>query len=174
MKIETFFRHFLLTPVNYLPVIDEEKNLLGLLSKEKIQREMADLASEGEEYLQIPPHLLDKEINENVIYYFQNFRTIPVLNIYSQRVDAWEKPRFLAEVSKLLESGKQEEIVEEEEEEKSNEPQSKLLIYKFMELILRNFPDALYATDKDGNTTFYNEKFETTVLSRNIFRDSIT
>jgi hypothetical protein len=173
MKIESFYRHFLLTPVNHLPVVDDEKNLVGLLSKEKISHEMADLSSEGHEYQRIPDHILDREINESVLFYFQNNRTIPVLNLYSQRVDSWEKPRFLAEVSKLMETAK-EEPFEEAEEESSSEPNSKLLIYKFMELILRNFPDALYATDKEGNTTFYNEKFETTVLSRNIFRDSIT
>jgi len=49
-----------------------------------------------------------------------------------------------------------------------------MLIYKYSELILQNFPDALFSTDKDGNTTFYNEKFEKQILAKHIFRDSIT
>lgn len=173
MKIESFYRHFLLTPVSHLPVLDADKNIVGLLSKDKIAREMADLESEGFEYAKIPEHLLDNQINEKLLQYFFNYRTIPVINDLGQRIDAWEKPRFLAETSKLLEK-KEPKKEEPPPEEEVSEAKSRMLIYRFMELILRSFPDALYATDKDGDTTFYNEKFETLVLSKNIFRDSIT
>lgn len=43
-----------------------------------------------------------------------------------------------------------------------------------MSLVLASFPDALFATDKEGVTTFYNEKFELEILARSIFRDSIS
>jgi len=171
MKIESFYRHFLLTPVSHLPVVNASKNILGLLSKEKIAREMADLESEGIEYEKIPEHLLENQLNEKILQYFINYRTIPVINELGQRVDAWEKPRFLAEVSKLLEK---KETVAQVEIVVEPENKNQMMIYRFMELILRSFPDALYTTDKDGDTMFYNEKFETSVLSKPIFKDSIS
>ncbi len=176
MKIESFYKFFLMTPVSHFPVLGEEGVSIGLLSRDKISREMADLDSSGIEYETIPEHLLSYEITDSIIKYFQNHRTIPVLNIYAQRVDTWEKPRFLAECSDLLnkKSSEKPPIIQEKNEPQSSESANKMLIYKYSELILQNFPDALFSTDKDGNTTFYNEKFEKHVLAKHIFRDSIT
>ena len=176
MKIESFYKFFLMTPVAHFPVVGEDGSAVGLLSKEKISREMADLESVGIEYEVIPDHLLTYEITDSIVLFFQTHRTIPVLNIFGQRIDTWEKPRLLAECSDLLTKK-----IPPKQEQKTDsididipDSSNKLLIYKFMELILRSFPDALFSTDKDGNTTFYNEKFETSILSKHIFRDSIT
>ena len=176
MKIESFYKFFLMTPVSHFPILGEDGVSIGLLSRDKISREMADLDSSGVEYETIPEHLLSYEITDSIIKYFQNHRTIPVLNIYAQRVDTWEKPRFLAECSDLLnkKSSEKPSIIQEKNEPQSSESANKMLIYKYSELILQNFPDALFSTDKDGNTTFYNEKFEKHVLAKHIFRDSIT
>ena len=165
-----------MTPVSHFPILGEDGVSIGLLSRDKISREMADLDSSGVEYETIPEHLLSYEITDSIIKYFQNHRTIPVLNIYAQRVDTWEKPRFLAECSDLLnkKSSEKPSIIQEKNEPQSSESANKMLIYKYSELILQNFPDALFSTDKDGNTTFYNEKFEKHVLAKHIFRDSIT
>jgi hypothetical protein len=177
MKIESFYKFFLMTPVTHFPVVGEDGSAVGLLSKEKISREMADLESIGIEYEVIPDHLLTYEITDSIVLFFQTHRTIPVLNIFGQRIDTWEKPRLLAECSDLLTKKnppKQEQKTDSIDIDIPDSSANKLLIYKFMELILKSFPDALFSTDKDGNTTFYNEKFETYILSKNIFRDSIT
>jgi hypothetical protein len=176
MKIESFYKYFLMTPVSHFPVLGEDGASIGLLSRDKISREMADLDSSGIEYEVIPEHLLSFEITDTIIKYFQNHRTIPVLNIYAQRVDTWEKPRFLAECSDLLtkKSSEKTPILQEKSDSTLAESTNKMLIYKYSELILQNFPDALFSTDKDGNTTFYNEKFEKQILAKHIFKDSIT
>jgi hypothetical protein len=177
MKIESFYKFFLMTPVTHFPVVGEDGAAVGLLSKEKISREMADLESIGIEYEVIPDHLLTYEITDSIVLFFQSHRTIPVLNIFGQRIDTWEKPRLLAECSDLLTKKnppKQEQKVDSNGIDTPDSSSNKLLIYKFMELILKSFPDALFSTDKDGNTTFYNEKFETYILSKHVFRDSIT
>jgi len=176
MKIESFYKFFLMTPVAHFPVVGEDGSAVGLLSKEKISREMADLESVGIEYEVIPDHLLTYEITDSIVLFFQTHRTIPVLNIFGQRIDTWEKPRLLAECSDLLTKKNPPKQEQKTDSIDIDIPDSsnKLLIYKFMELILRSFPDALFSTDKDGNTTFYNEKFETNILSKHIFRDSIT
>ncbi len=165
-----------MTPVSHFPVVGEDGSAVGLLSKEKISREMADLESVGIEYEVIPEHLLTYEITDSIVLFFQSHRTIPVINTFGQRIDTWEKPRLLAECSDLLTKKNPPKIESKKEtiDIHSEESSNKLLIYKFMELILRNFPDALFSTDKDGNTTFYNEKFETQILSKHVFRDSIT
>lgn len=163
----------MVTPVSHLPVVDENSDIVGLISKEKVLMEMSDIASSGQEYEKIPEQFLDFNITEGVIYYFQNNRTIPVINHLSQKVDTWEKPRFLAEVSKLTHKSP---VLTTETKEAEGEPlnENKQAIFQFMSLVLASFPDALFATDKEGVTTFYNEKFELEILARSIFRDSIS
>ena len=45
MKIESIYKHFMVTPVSHLPVVDENSDIVGLISKEKVLMEMADVAS---------------------------------------------------------------------------------------------------------------------------------
>ena len=71
-----------MTPVAHFPVVGEDGSAVGLLSKEKISREMADLESVGIEYEVIPDHLLTYEITDSIVLFFQTHRTIPVLNIF--------------------------------------------------------------------------------------------
>ncbi|HMV41318.1 MAG TPA: helix-turn-helix domain-containing protein [Leptospiraceae bacterium] len=173
MKIESIYKHFMVTPVSHLPVVDENSDIIGLISKEKVLMEMSDVSTTNEDYEKIPEQFLDFHITEGVIYYFQNNRTIPVLNLFSQKVDSWEKPRFLAEVSKL--NHESPSIKTDSNESASEEmTESKAAIFKFMSNVLASFPDALFATDKEGVTTFYNERFEVDILARSIFRDSIS
>ncbi len=173
MKIESIYKHFMVTPVSHLPVVDENSDIVGLVSKEKVLMEMADVSSTSEEYERIPELFLEFNITEGVIYYFQNNRTIPVINTLAQKVDTWEKPRFLAEVSKLTNKSP---VLKTENKESDGEElsENKQAIFQFMSLVLASFPDALFATDKEGVTTFYNEKFELDILARSIFRDSIS
>ncbi|MCE9500617.1 MAG: transcriptional regulator [Leptospira sp.] len=168
MKVESLYKFFLITPVSHLPVIDETNTVAGLLSKEKILMEMADLSQSGREYERIPVHLFDDTLTENLLSYFQGSRLIPVINTSAEKKDNWDKPRFLAEFSKLSKPVEKPVISKGDQE-----TESKAKIVWFMELMLENFPDALYATDVDGNTIFYNEKFENSVLTRSLFRNSI-
>ena len=175
MKIESIYKHFMVTPVSHLPVVDENSDIVGLISKEKVLMEMADIASTTEDYKKIPEQFLEFNITEGVIFYFQNNRTIPVINTLSQKVDTWEKPRFLAEISKL--TNKNPVLTTDAKETESDNAglnENKQAIFQFMSMVLASFPDALFATDKEGVTTFYNEKFEIEILARSIFRDSIS
>ena len=70
----------MVTPVSHLPVVDENSDIVVLVSKEKVLMEMADVSSTSEEYERIPELFLEFNITEGVIYYFQNNRTIPVIN----------------------------------------------------------------------------------------------
>jgi hypothetical protein len=175
MKIESCYKHFLLIPVSHIPIVGEHGDLIGLLSKDKISREMADLDSYGVEYESIPEHLMEFEITEGILYFFQNFRKIFVINKLGEKVDSWEKPRFLAEFSSFIDKGKAKEPVPKaiENIENHQEQKNKELIFKMMEMILKNFSDALFATDKDGNTTFFNQRFEEFILTKELFKDSI-
>ncbi|MCP5499717.1 MAG: transcriptional regulator [Leptospiraceae bacterium] len=178
MKIETIYKHFLLSPVSHLPLVDEDGKFIGLISKEKVMMDMADLSLQGLEFEKVPEHFIDFSFNESLIYYFQNNRTIPVLNVFSEKVGSWEKPRFLAEISSL--SKELPEEVEEKEPEEETKPEEKVIpdsrqtIYKYIEIILENFPDPLFSTDKEGKTTFFNENFEKKILSISFFKDSIS
>ena len=143
MKIESIYKHFMVTPVSHLPVVDENSDIVGLVSKEKVLMEMADVSSTSEEYERIPELFLEFNITEGVIYYFQNNRTIPVINTLAQKVDTWEKPRFLAEVSKLTNKSP---VLKTENKESDGEElsENKQAIFQFMSLLLASFPDALY------------------------------
>ena len=85
MKIESIYKHFMVIPVSHLPVVDENSDIVGLISKEKVLMEMADVASTTEEYDKIPEQFLEFNITEGVIYYFQNNRTILVINTFPKK-----------------------------------------------------------------------------------------
>ena len=168
MKIEAIYRYFMMSPVSHLPVVGEDGNLKGLLSKKKLMLEMSDLAIADRDFEQIPKDFLDKEMSEELLQYFQKHKLIPVLSIHAEKKESWDKPRFLAEYSRFTEK----EVPLPQEEPRQQEKNSAAIQW-YMELVLQGFPDAMFATDIDGNSVFYNEPFENTVLVHPLFRNSI-
>ncbi|XDD55166.1 helix-turn-helix domain-containing protein [Leptospira sp. WS4.C2] len=173
MKFESLYRHFLLTRATHLPVISEEGELLGLLSKDRVHRELSDLGREREDLDEIPLDILETELHENLILYFKESAQIPVIGLNGEKKDNWDKPRFLAAFTKLdalqIRDPKLEEIESKLEKKKENADS----VQWFMELILSHFPDGLLATDVTGSTVFYNETFEKEILTKSLFRDSL-
>ncbi len=163
----------MLTKASHLPVVDGEGNLVGLIAKIKVSQEAADTSGKTSEYETIPDFLLEKTLNESVLNYFKDNPRIPVLNSTGERIGLWDKPRFLAEFSKLEPKPKKETKVEELLSQKDKARQSKEPIQWYMELILANFPDGLYSSDLMGSTLFYNEAFETKFLTLPIFKNSL-
>nr|WP_232224721.1 helix-turn-helix domain-containing protein [Leptospira fainei] len=172
MRIEGLYKHFLYTPTNFLPVWEESDGLLGLLPKETILMELADLSVADREFTRIPEEYLIREIPESLLGYFQKQRTIPVLNSFGERKEDWDKPRLMAELSRSSWVAKGAEKPAQQSPELQAEDRTKQSQW-FMEVILQNFPDGLLATDLDGHAVFYNETFEKDILTRKWFRDSI-
>jgi len=173
VKIEILYKHFLLTKASHLPVVDAEGNLIGLLSKDRVLRELADLGEERTEYKTIPIALLDKELSEGLINFFRDSNKLPVLGDNGERKEFWDKPRFLAEFHKLDATQKTDPKLVSLQEKKERVRDTKESIHWFMEMILANFPDGLVATDVAGNVIFYNEAFEKKFLPLPFFKDSI-
>lgn len=173
MKFESLYRHFLLTRASHIPVVNEKGELVGLLSKERVHRELSDLGKEREDLDQIPIEILETELNESVILYFKESSLIPVIGIDGEKKDNWDKPRFLAAFTKLeskqIRDPKLDSIESKLEKKKENLDS----VQWFMELILSHFPDGLFATDVTGGTIFYNESFEKDILTKPLFDDSI-
>lgn len=101
MKFESLYRHFLLTRATHLPVISEEGELLGLLSKDRVHRELSDLGREREDLDEIPLEILETELHENLLLFFKESTQIPVIGLDGEKKDNWDKPRFLAAFTKL-------------------------------------------------------------------------
>lgn len=173
VKIESLYKHFLMTRASHLPVVNLEGNLIGFISKDRILRELADLGEERPDYEKIPLEILDREMNEGLLNFFKDSSKLPVLDEFGVRKEFWDKPRFLAEFSKLDASSKKDpklvDIIEKNEKRRD----SRESIHWYMELILSNFPDGLLSTDVSGNTVFYNESFERKFLPLPFFKDSI-
>ncbi|MGJ4789930.1 transcriptional regulator [Leptospira koniambonensis] len=171
MRIEVLYKFFLYSPASHLPVWEEGTGLLGLLPKERVLMELADLSAAEREFERIPEEFLIREIPETVLAFFQKQRTIPVLGPLGEKLEDWDKPRFLSELSRsswmAKETEKPKTSPQKTEEEKAKQSQW------FMEVLLQNFPDGLIATDLDGHTVFYNETFEKDILVKKWFRDSI-
>ncbi|EMY62253.1 helix-turn-helix domain-containing protein [Leptospira terpstrae] len=173
MKFESLYRHFLLTRATHLPVISEEGELLGLLSKDRVHRELSDLGREREELEEIPLDILETELHENLILYFKESSQIPVIGLDGEKKDNWDKPRFLAAFTKLDASHSRNPKLEEIESKLEKKKENADSVQWFMELILSHFPDGLIATDVTGSTVFYNETFENEILTKPLFRDSL-
>jgi hypothetical protein len=173
VKIESLYKHFLLTKASHLPVVNDEGTLIGFISKERVLRELADLGEERTDYDKIPADILEKEMNEGLLNFFKDSSKLPVLDELGGRKEFWDKPRFLAEFSKLDSVGKKDSKLEEIFEKKEKRRDSQESIHWYMELILSNFPDGLLSTDVAGNTVFYNESFEKKFLPIPFFKDSV-
>ncbi|MCW7493845.1 transcriptional regulator [Leptospira sp. 2 VSF19] len=173
MKFESLYRHFLLTKATHLPVISDEGELLGLLSKDRVHRELSDLGREREELDEIPLEILETELHENLILYFKESTLIPVIGLDGEKKDNWDKPRFLAAFSKLDSVNNRDPKLEEIESKLEKKKENADSVQWFMELILSHFPDGLLATDVGGSTVFYNETFENDILTKSLFRDSL-
>ncbi len=171
MRIEVLYKFFLYSPASHLPVWEEGSGLIGLLPKERVLMELADLSVAEREFTRIPEELLIREIPESLLAYFQRQRTIPVLKPTGEKSEDWDKPRFLSELSRASWVAK-EPVKTEDSPEKTEEERAKQSQW-FMEVLLQNFPDGLLATDLDGHSVFYNESFEKDILVRKWFRDSI-
>ncbi len=162
-----------MTKASHLPVVNHEGNLIGFISKDRILRELADLGEERPEYDKIPKEILEKEMNEGLLNFFKDASKLPVLDELGVRKEFWDKPRFLAEFSKLDSTSKKDPKLAELIEKNEKRRDSKESIQWYMELILANFPDGLLSTDVSGNTVFYNESFERKFLPLPFFKDSI-
>jgi len=189
MRFASLYKHFMLSPASHLPVLAEDHSLIGFLSKEKIQIEMADLARSSLEIEEIPHELIEIDISENLLSFFNSHNKIPVLDSQGNRYESWDKPRLLAEYTKLVGS-KSTLNLESEAIDNGSTKDNNLLQYKsssqesdkktkspvqwFTQLILESFSDPLFATDLDGNAVFYNDRFEKEILSRPFFRDSVS
>lgn len=173
MKFESLYRHFLLTRATHLPVISEAGELLGLLSKDRVHRELSDLGREREDLDQIPLDILETELHENLLLYFKESTQIPVIGLDGEKKDNWDKPRFLAAFTKLDSSQIRDPKLEEIESKLEKKKENADSVQWFMELILSHFPDGLIATDVTGSTVFYNETFENHILTKPLFRDSL-
>lgn len=173
MKFESLYRHFLLTRATHLPVISEEGELLGLLSKDRVHRELSDLGREREDLDEIPLEILETELHENLLLFFKESTQIPVIGLDGEKKDNWDKPRFLAAFTKLDSSHIRDPKLEEIESKLERKKENADSVQWFMELILSHFPDGLIATDVTGSTVFYNETFENDILTKPLFRDSL-
>ncbi|PJZ44807.1 DNA-directed RNA polymerase I subunit RPA34 [Leptospira brenneri] len=173
MKFESLYRHFLLTRATHLPVISEEGELLGLLSKDRVHRELSDLGREREDLDEIPVEILETELHENLLLFFKESTQIPVIGLDGEKKDNWDKPRFLAAFTRLDTSQVRDPKLEEIESKLEKKRENADSVQWFMELILSHFPDGLLATDVNGATVFYNETFENEILTKPLFRDSL-
>ncbi|TGL10212.1 PAS domain-containing protein [Leptospira levettii] len=173
MKFESLYRHFLLTRATHIPVISEKGELVGLLSKERVHRELSDLGKEREDLDQIPLEILETELNESILLYFKETSLIPVIGIDGEKKDNWDKPRFLAAFTKLESKQVRDPKLDGIESKLEKKKENVDSVQWFMELILSHFPDGLFATDVTGGTIFYNESFERDILTKSLFDDSI-
>lgn len=171
MRTESLYKFFMITQVSHLPVVGEEGVLIGFLSKEKLQIEMADLSRSAMDLDKIPMEYLDLELSESLLYYFSSQSKIPVLNITGKQRETWDKPRLLAEYSRSLAKKEEEEdsVVATSEAADAKSP-----VQWYSELILESFSDPLFSTDVNGTMVFYNDRFELDVLSQPSFRNSVS
>lgn len=166
----------MLSPASHLPVLGEEKLLIGFLSKEKLQIEMADLSRSSMEVDEIPQEFLDKDISESLLAFFSTNSKIPVLDMQGNRIESWDKPRLLAEYTKLAgsESSQKENSNNDESLKYQSSDSSKNPVHWFTQLILESFSDPLFATDIEGTAIFHNDRFESEILSQSFFRNSVS
>jgi len=170
MKIESVYKHFLLTRATHLPVIGKSGTLLGLLPKSRILQEKSQLTDGTKEWESLPIEILERSFPETLIQFFRENTRIPVLNELGERIDFWDKPKFMQEVAKL--DSIPTKLIQKNEEISSTHRVDP--IHWFMELILSHTPDGMIATDITGNTIFYNPAFEKKILSLPLFKNSIS
>ncbi len=194
--LKTFYR----TGLPYLPVVSvpgaEDADgasaagtarliLSGFLSRSRVDRLMADLDRARLEYDHIPDDLLVRDYVPEGALKFSGPQ-VPVFDAAGQQLANWDEPQLLKAVAEFRERLKS--AGNEPHFEKNTRPgldtdavpenapivQDRSDAARWLgELLLAALPYALFATDLQGNTLFYNERFAERILAKGPLKNSI-
>ncbi len=184
--LSRLLRVFYRTKLPFIPVVQDEihksigstGDLAGFLSRDRLNREMSDLARASKEFESIPDSLMVKSrLPDEVLRLIQGTSSIPVLKQNGDEAGTWETADLLNAIAKFHvmapilaeESGTAKSIAKEEEKAARNENQSEWMT----RLVLSAIPAPLFAADLQGNTLFYNRSFESRILSLDKLKKSI-
>lgn len=191
--LKTFYR----TGLPYLPVVSVPETaadsnaapprfiLSGFLSRSRLDRLMADLDRAKLEYDHIPDDLLVRDyVPEGALKISGHH--VPVFDANGQQLANWDEPQLLkavADFRERLKSAGNEPHFEKHTRpgldtqavpEKAPPVQDRADAARWLgELLLAALPYALFATDLQGNTLFYNERFAERILAKGPLKNSI-
>ncbi|MBI3394310.1 MAG: hypothetical protein HY042_00590 [Spirochaetia bacterium] len=160
----------------------EEGTLLGLLSRELLDRELADWSRAQSEHQEIPPRLITrKSPPEEELLLLMKKAPLPVLDRTGLAVKSWTGPEILSAVSALKEALPSVDAAKAPALKDASKPGIPLETAAAKDdganwltrLILASFPDPLFAADLKGNSLFFNEAFERFLSGRDALKNSI-
>lgn len=147
----------------------QDGEFVGLISKESIQSLMADLGEESE--ITLDSDLLSFTVLESTLAQFQKEPKIGVLDQSGEKIKEWDKQTFILQLEKSPKRSSATEPSPLQPIQETNKD-SELDLPWFMQKLLENMPNGLYASDKEGKLLFYNEIFENEILTKPFLRNS--
>ena len=173
--IEDTLRYFFLVPVPDLPVISKQGTLIGFLTKNSLQAELAEFTNETK-WKEIPISILEKKPSAALLAYLQKGKLVPVLDKTGKKMMDWDKELFFQHLN--LEEDLQEtekiklDFLNVSSASESSAKSKDSEIAWFQELILLNIPDPLFVCDRMGKNLFYNQSFQKEILEKQ-YRNSL-
>ncbi|MEQ9367143.1 MAG: helix-turn-helix domain-containing protein [Leptospirales bacterium] len=175
-----------------------ELELLGFALRSELDQFMADLDRARGDFDEIPPEILIRErVPARALRALENRAEIPVIDLRGEQLANWSEARFLKALAAFRESRNVPAPDADEEGAgargagpaagapdvrgraapmtfTASEASGASGANRWLgEILLSAIPYALLATDLQGNTLFYNSRFEETILTRRVLKNSI-
>jgi transcriptional regulator with PAS, ATPase and Fis domain len=151
-KTSDIVRLFYTTGVSIIPVISKRNILLGVLRKEDVISELADLERAGRYSIDQFITKLAKKMSLDELLQYGTIREFTVINLFGEVQGRWTRMQLFA----ASENPGQGVSAETDMQANKDEQVLEWIIY----LILEHIPRALYAVNENGKTIFYNSHFE--------------
>ena len=187
-KLPGILKIFYMTGLRYLPVVASLKDgqadqaddltgaLVGFVSRNKLDLEMADLERAYRSYSVVPTSvMINGELPADLITHVTAVERLPVLNESGEKIKEWEPAEVLRAIARFREKiGQKHETVSSEPPVPVAKPLDREKGSAWLtKLILAEIPFPLLATDLEGQTLFYNTLFTDKILVKPHLKNSI-
>lgn len=153
---EDIVRLFYTYNVPIVPVVSRRGVLIGILKKEDVVAELADIERARNRKIDRFITDLARRMSFDDLLAYGKITEFIVINIFGEEQGRWTRLQLFTSCEKSSNAGDIEDAVPGEIEDQKETQMMEWIIY----LVLENIPRALYAVNAEGKTIFYNSHFE--------------
>jgi len=153
-----------------LAIVGDEDELLGFLSRDRLDPLLADLERARAQHEEIPRNLLFRPpFAASFLSQLSSLGQIPVITASARAKESWDQVELLDRVTRSQKEQGQKTLLKEAIPVNAREGHDQFL----GRMILAGFPEPLFAARLDGSTLFFNQPFDEIIIGQTLFRKSL-